>query len=75
VHQLGFSLNEQLLLNPQEGLRTPFTLSFVGYHLEVAMLEEAPDKQHLFPKVETITFRTVTPHTKDLLDDVRPQTH
>jgi hypothetical protein len=38
---------EQLLLIPQEGLRTLFTLSYVGYHLEVAMHEEAPDKQHL----------------------------
>ena len=38
---------EQFLFIPQEGLRTPFTLSFVGYHLEeVAMLEEATEKQH-----------------------------
>ena len=38
---------EQPLLIPQEGLRTAFTLSYVGYHPQVAMLEEAPDKQHL----------------------------
>jgi hypothetical protein len=38
---------EQLLHIPQEDLRTQFTLSYVGYHLEVAMLEEAPDKQHV----------------------------
>ena len=44
VHQVGFPLNEQLLLIPEEGLQTPFTLSSVGYRLEVAMLGEAPDK-------------------------------
>jgi hypothetical protein len=38
---------EQLLLISQEGLRTPFTLGFVGYRIEVAMLEEAPDKLNL----------------------------
>jgi len=35
-----------LLLILQEGFQTPFTLSFAGYHLEVAIIEEESDKQH-----------------------------
>jgi hypothetical protein len=41
---------EQLLLIPPEVIRTPFiqyVLNFFGYHLEVAMLEGSPYKQHL----------------------------
>jgi hypothetical protein len=62
---------EQLLLISHEGLRIPFTLSFVGYHLDVAMLEEAPDKQLLiyFRKCKLSPSELLTSHTNDLLDE------
>jgi hypothetical protein len=54
-------ITKQLLLIPQEGLRTTFTLNFVGYHLAVAMYVVAPYKQylfHLFRKTDTITLQS-----------------
>jgi len=45
-HTVTTANNEHTDQLPQEGLQTPFTLSSVGYDLEVVMLEEAPDKQH-----------------------------